>query len=101
VGGRCVRRGVRAGRHAAGCCPDDGTRPVVFALANPVPEVPPELVTGLPAMVTTGRSDYANQVNKVLVLPGARVPRAAAPPGYPFDTSTWPAIQTAKEVPKS
>ncbi len=45
--------------------------PVVFAMANPVPEINPEdaLAAGA-AVVGTGRSDYANQVNNVLAFPG-------------------------------
>jgi malate dehydrogenase (oxaloacetate-decarboxylating) len=47
-----------------------GERAVVFALANPVPEVQPEAVPGNVAVVATGRSDYPNQINNVLVFPG-------------------------------
>ena len=45
--------------------------PVIFALANPVPEVMPELVYQVrkDAIVGTGRSDYANQINNVLGFP--------------------------------
>jgi malate dehydrogenase (oxaloacetate-decarboxylating) len=43
---------------------------VVFALANPVPEVAPEAVHELAAVVATGRSDYANQINNALAFPG-------------------------------
>ena len=45
--------------------------PVIFALANPVPEVMPELVNQIrkDAIVGTGRSDYANQINNVLGFP--------------------------------
>ncbi len=43
---------------------------IVFALANPFPEIQPELVTGLVAVMATGRSDYANQINNVLAFPG-------------------------------
>ncbi|MEC4695845.1 NADP-dependent malic enzyme [Bacillus anthracis] len=44
---------------------------IVFAMANPIPEIFPEdaLEAGA-AVVGTGRSDYANQVNNVLVFPG-------------------------------
>ncbi len=45
-------------------------RAVVFALANPVPEVMPEEMPDNVAVVATGRSDYANQINNVLVFPG-------------------------------
>ncbi|SFD33489.1 NAD-dependent malic enzyme [Bacillus sp. 491mf] len=45
--------------------------PIVFAMANPVPEIFPEeaLEAGV-AVVGTGRSDYPNQVNNVLAFPG-------------------------------
>jgi malate dehydrogenase (oxaloacetate-decarboxylating) len=45
-------------------------RPVVFAMANPVPEVQPEEVRGDAAIIATGRSDYPNQINNVLAFPG-------------------------------
>ncbi len=45
--------------------------PLVFALANPVPEITPELARGAGALaVATGRSDYPNQVNNSLAFPG-------------------------------
>jgi malate dehydrogenase (oxaloacetate-decarboxylating)(NADP+) len=46
-------------------------RPIIFALANPVPEILPEEVaaTRRDAIVATGRSDYPNQVNNVLGFP--------------------------------
>jgi malate dehydrogenase (oxaloacetate-decarboxylating) len=43
---------------------------VVFALANPVPEVDPIAAGRTAAVVATGRSDYPNQINNVLVFPG-------------------------------
>ena len=45
--------------------------PIVFAMANPVPEIMPEeaLAAGA-AVVATGRSDYPNQINNVLAFPG-------------------------------
>jgi malate dehydrogenase (oxaloacetate-decarboxylating) len=45
-------------------------RPVVFAMANPEPEVPVEAVGGDVAIMATGRSDYPNQINNVLAFPG-------------------------------
>jgi malate dehydrogenase (oxaloacetate-decarboxylating) len=45
-------------------------RAVVFALANPDPEVDPALALRHAAVVATGRSDYPNQINNVLVFPG-------------------------------
>ena len=44
--------------------------PVVFAMANPIPEVRPEEVRGSCAIMATGRSDYPNQINNVLAFPG-------------------------------
>jgi len=45
--------------------------PVIFALANPEPEImPEEAYKGGAVIVATGRSDYPNQVNNVLVFPG-------------------------------
>jgi malate dehydrogenase (oxaloacetate-decarboxylating) len=43
---------------------------IIFAMSNPVPEVPPEELGGLAAVVATGRSDYPNQINNVLAFPG-------------------------------
>ncbi len=44
--------------------------PIVFALANPVPEIMPEETGGLARVIATGRSDYPNQINNVLAFPG-------------------------------
>lgn len=44
--------------------------PIVFAMANPIPEIQPEQVAGLVAVMATGRSDYPNQINNVLAFPG-------------------------------
>jgi malate dehydrogenase (oxaloacetate-decarboxylating) len=45
--------------------------PIVFALANPVPEIMPDLAKGAgAAIVATGRSDFPNQINNVLAFPG-------------------------------
>ena len=44
--------------------------PIVFAMANPDPEIRPELVEGLVSVMATGRSDYPNQINNVLAFPG-------------------------------
>ncbi len=43
---------------------------IVMAMANPIPEIQPELVEGEVAVMATGRSDYANQINNVLAFPG-------------------------------
>ena len=45
-------------------------RAIVFALANPDPEVDPGLAARHAAIVATGRSDYPNQINNVLAFPG-------------------------------
>ncbi len=45
-------------------------KPIVFALANPVPEVPPEQAIRYAVVFATGRSDYPNQINNVLIFPG-------------------------------
>uniref|UniRef100_UPI00390464E5 NAD(P)-dependent malic enzyme n=1 Tax=Gudongella sp. SC589 TaxID=3385990 RepID=UPI00390464E5 len=45
--------------------------PIIFAMANPVPEIDPELAKKAGARVVgTGRSDYPNQINNVLAFPG-------------------------------
>ena len=45
--------------------------PIVFAMANPVPEIMPDLAKEAGARVVgTGRSDFANQINNVLAFPG-------------------------------
>jgi len=44
--------------------------PMVFAMANPTPEVSPEEAAGRVRIMATGRSDYPNQINNVLAFPG-------------------------------
>lgn len=44
--------------------------PIVFAMANPDPEIRPEEADGLATVIATGRSDYPNQINNVLAFPG-------------------------------
>jgi malate dehydrogenase (oxaloacetate-decarboxylating) len=43
---------------------------VVFAMANPTPEVAPEEIEDFATVIATGRSDYPNQINNVLAFPG-------------------------------
>jgi malate dehydrogenase (oxaloacetate-decarboxylating) len=43
---------------------------IVFAMANPEPEVAPEEIAGSATVIATGRSDYPNQINNVLAFPG-------------------------------
>jgi malate dehydrogenase (oxaloacetate-decarboxylating) len=45
-------------------------RGIVFAMANPNPEVDPEAIVGLVEVIAAGRSDYPNQINNVLAFPG-------------------------------
>jgi malate dehydrogenase (oxaloacetate-decarboxylating) len=47
-----------------------GSDPVVFALANPDPEISPEEAQSLVRIMATGRSDYPNQINNMLGFPG-------------------------------
>jgi malate dehydrogenase (oxaloacetate-decarboxylating) len=44
--------------------------PIVFAMANPNPEVLPEEAAPYARIMATGRSDYPNQINNVLCFPG-------------------------------
>lgn len=44
--------------------------PIVFALANPTPEISPEEAAPYARIIATGRSDYPNQINNVLAFPG-------------------------------
>ena len=43
---------------------------IVFSLANPTPEVDPDMAAKYAAVVATGRSDLPNQINNVLAFPG-------------------------------
>jgi malate dehydrogenase (oxaloacetate-decarboxylating) len=44
--------------------------PIVFAMANPDPEIRPESIQDLAAVIATGRSDFPNQINNALGFPG-------------------------------
>ncbi|MFD0590338.1 NAD-dependent malic enzyme [Paenibacillus sp. GCM10027627] len=44
--------------------------PIVFAMANPNPEILPDEIEDIAGVVATGRSDYPNQINNVLCFPG-------------------------------
>jgi malate dehydrogenase (oxaloacetate-decarboxylating) len=66
---------VFLGLSGPGAISADGVRrmatgAIVFALANPNPEVVPEEIEGHAAVIATGRSDYPNQINNVLAFPG-------------------------------
>ncbi|MDD2591741.1 MAG: NADP-dependent malic enzyme [Erysipelotrichaceae bacterium] len=46
-------------------------KPIIFAMANPIPEIMPDKAKSANAFIIgTGRSDYANQINNLLVFPG-------------------------------
>ena len=47
-----------------------GADAIVFAMANPTPEIAPEAAEGIVGVMATGRSDYPNQINNVLAFPG-------------------------------
>jgi malate dehydrogenase (oxaloacetate-decarboxylating) len=59
-GGTLPESGIAA--MAPGC--------IVFSLANPIPEVDPEMAAKYAAVVATGRSDLPNQINNELAFPG-------------------------------
>lgn len=54
----------------AAWCEEMAKDAIVFAMANPVPEIMPEEIGTNVAVVATGRSDYPNQINNVLAFPG-------------------------------
>jgi malate dehydrogenase (oxaloacetate-decarboxylating) len=58
--------GILSGTDIAAMAPNA----IVFALANPDPEVDPDVAMEYAAVVATGRSDYPNQINNVLAFPG-------------------------------
>lgn len=47
-----------------------GRDPIIFAMANPTPEIMPDVAAPVAAVVATGRSDFPNQVNNLLAFPG-------------------------------
>ena len=49
---------------------DMNDNPIVFAMANPDPEIWPEELKGVARVMATGRSDYPNQINNALCFPG-------------------------------
>ena len=67
---------VFLGISAAGCVSEDMVKsmaenPILFAMANPTPEIMPDLAKKAgAAVVGTGRSDFPNQINNVLTFPG-------------------------------
>jgi malate dehydrogenase (oxaloacetate-decarboxylating) len=70
LAGADVLIGVSGGRipdAAVAAMAPDG---IIFALANPTPEVHPDVASRHAAVVATGRSDFPNQINNVLAFPG-------------------------------
>ncbi|GAA2159154.1 NADP-dependent malic enzyme [Pedococcus bigeumensis] len=59
---------------------------IIFALANPTPEVHPDVAARYAAVVATGRSDFPNQINNVLAFPG--IFRGALDSGAPQVTES-------------
>jgi malate dehydrogenase (oxaloacetate-decarboxylating) len=68
--GADVFLGVSAGEVSEDAVATMADRSIIFALANPTPEVSPEVAHRHAAVVATGRSDYPNQINNVLAFPG-------------------------------
>ncbi len=60
---------------SGGTVPEEDRRPmapeaIIFGLANPTPEVHPDVAHRYARVVATGRSDFPNQINNVLAFPG-------------------------------
>ena len=70
LAGADVFLGVSAGAVGEPAIASMARHSIVFALANPTPEVDPEIARRYAAVVATGRSDYPNQINNVLAFPG-------------------------------
>ena len=68
---RPVRRPLRRPRDGAATrCKRMNRDAMVFAMANPNPEITPEEAEPYARVIATGRSDYPNQINNVLCFPG-------------------------------
>jgi malate dehydrogenase (oxaloacetate-decarboxylating) len=122
--GADVFLGLSAGRVEEDAVRKMASNAIIFALANPDPEVDPEVAHRHAAIVATGRSDYPNQINNVLAFPGvfkgafdagaraitesmklaaatalSEVVAGALEPDYivptPFDARVAPAVATA------
>jgi malate dehydrogenase (oxaloacetate-decarboxylating) len=68
--GADVLIGVSGGQIAESALAQMAPGGVIFALANPTPEVAPAVAAKYAAIVATGRSDFPNQINNVLAFPG-------------------------------
>ncbi|CAA9230254.1 MAG: NADP-dependent malic enzyme [uncultured Corynebacteriales bacterium] len=70
LAGADVFLGLSAGKVPEEAVAEMAPDGIVFALANPDPEVHPEVASRYAAVVATGRSDFPNQINNVLAFPG-------------------------------
>jgi malate dehydrogenase (oxaloacetate-decarboxylating) len=70
LAGADVFLGLSAGKVAEDAIATMAGNAIIFALANPDPEVPVDVARRHAAVVATGRSDYPNQINNVLAFPG-------------------------------
>jgi malate dehydrogenase (oxaloacetate-decarboxylating) len=70
LAGADVLIGVSGGQIAESAVASMAPGGIVFALANPTPEVHPTIAGKYAAVVATGRSDFPNQINNVLAFPG-------------------------------
>jgi malate dehydrogenase (oxaloacetate-decarboxylating) len=70
LAGADVLIGVSGGQIAEQAVASMAPGGIVFALANPTPEVHPSIAAKYAAVVATGRSDFPNQINHVLAFPG-------------------------------
>jgi malate dehydrogenase (oxaloacetate-decarboxylating) len=70
IAGADVFIGLSAGKVPDGVAATMAENSIIFAMANPTPEIEPEEAHKTAAVVATGRSDYPNQINNVLAFPG-------------------------------
>ena len=70
LAGADVFLGLSAGAISEEAIASMAPNSIVFALANPVPEIHPDIASRHAAVVATGRSDFPNQINNVLAFPG-------------------------------
>jgi malate dehydrogenase (oxaloacetate-decarboxylating) len=70
LAGADVFLGLSAGKISEGAVASMAPNSMIFAMANPDPEVDPAVALKYAAVVATGRSDFPNQINNVLAFPG-------------------------------
>jgi malate dehydrogenase (oxaloacetate-decarboxylating) len=70
LAGADVFLGLSSGKVSEGAVASMAPNSLIFAMANPDPEVDPAVAGKYAAVVATGRSDYPNQINNVLAFPG-------------------------------